>query len=134
MNPQSFLSWSQVDQLAAGGFWVEDRTLLDNHQLWGAPVAEVQLLAEGTARTLFQNTDQPVQFIAYTGFWPFSCAQQVGPQEVRLIGELEQMGYAAGLIDGRKDSEAQSTELMWQLAGIRMNPNEPASSLAAWLS
>ncbi|MGC2296745.1 MAG: hypothetical protein WA695_08665 [Candidatus Dormiibacterota bacterium] len=75
-----------------------------------------------------------MQFIAYIGVWPFSSAQQVGPQEVRVFGGLEQMGYVAGLIDGRTDSEAQSTELMWQLARIRMNPNEPASSLAAWLS
>jgi peptidoglycan/xylan/chitin deacetylase (PgdA/CDA1 family) len=134
MNPQSYLSWSQVDQLAAGGFWVEDHTLLDNHQLWGAPLAEVQQLAESTAQTLSQHTDQPVQFIAYSGLWPFSSAQQVGPQEVRLFGELEQLGYVAGLIDARTDSEAQSTALIWQLARIRMNPNEPASSLAAWLS
>ncbi|HVB13526.1 MAG TPA: polysaccharide deacetylase family protein [Candidatus Dormibacteraeota bacterium] len=134
MNPQSYLSWSQVDQLAAGGFWVEDHTLLDNHQLWGLPLAEVQQLAQSTALTLSQHTDLPVQFIAYTGLWPYSSGQQIGPSEVRVSGELEQMGYVEGLTDARTNSEAQSTQLIWELARIRMNPNQPASSLAAWLS
>ena len=133
MNPQSYLSWSQLAQLAAGGFWIEDHSLLDNQRLWGLSPAHVQQLTGSTAQTLALQTGQPVQFIAYTGLWPYPTAQQVGPQEVKLFGELGQLGYVGGLIDARTNSEAQSTQLVWQLARIRINPNQAASSLSAWL-
>jgi len=42
-----------------------------------------------------------------------------------LFRELKQTGHVAGLIDGGTDSAAQSTELMWQLARIGMNPTSP---------
>ncbi|HUY08996.1 MAG TPA: hypothetical protein VMW80_06040, partial [Candidatus Dormibacteraeota bacterium] len=69
-----------------------------------------------------------------TGLWPYPTAQQVGPQEVKLFGELGQLGYVGGLIDARTNSDAQSTQLVWQLARIRINPNQAASSLSAWLA
>jgi peptidoglycan/xylan/chitin deacetylase (PgdA/CDA1 family) len=133
LNPQSYVSWPQVDQLASGGFWVEDHTLLDNHALWGLPLAEVQQLAGSTSQTLAQHTGEPVQFIAYSGGWPFATAQQVGPPEVALFGKLAQLGYVAGLVDARTNSDAQSTSLIWQLARIRITPNEPSSFLPAWV-
>jgi len=133
LNPQHYLSWTQVTQLAQGGFWIEDHTLHDNLALWGLPAAEVEQLAGQTAGVLEQHTGRAVQFIAYSGVWPYPNATQVGPAELALFRELGQLGYVGGAIDSRIDSDTQSTSGIWQLARVRINPNEPSSGLAPWL-
>ena len=132
-NPQHYLTWSQVTQLAKGGFWVEDHTLHDNVALWGLKAAEVARLAGRTAAQLEQHTGRAVQFIAYSGLWPYPTASGVGLAQRALFGELAGLGYVGGAVDSRIDSDAQSTAAIWQLARVRMNPNEPASALAPWL-
>lgn len=133
-NPQHYLSWTQIDQLAHSGFWIEDHTLFDNTPLWGLPSAEVQQLAGQTGAAIAAQTGVPVQFIAYSGLWPFASSTQSGPAESALFQELAQLGYVGGAVDARVDSALQSTGQIWQMPRVRMNPNEPGSALGAWLS
>jgi len=132
-NPQHYLSWTQIDSLAHTGFWVEDHTLDDNVALWGLGQSEVDQLAGETAQTLYQQTGRPVQFIAYSGLWPFSTATGVGPAQTQLFTELAGLGYVAGVVDARTDSEQQRTSEIWQIPRIRMNPNELGTQLAPWM-
>ena len=90
-------------------------------------------LAGQTAAQLEQHTGRAVQFIAYSGLWPYPSATAVGRPQRALFAELAGLGYVGGAVDSRIDSDAQSTAAIWQLARVRMNPNEPASALAPWL-
>ena len=132
-NPQHYLSWAQVAGLARSGFWVEDHSLYDNVALWGLSSGEVTQLAGQTAAVLEQHSGRAVQFIAYSGVWPYPNASQAGPSERILFSELGKLGYVGGAIDSRIDSNLQSTTQIWQLPRARMNPNEPASGLAPWI-
>ncbi len=131
-NPQHYMTWSQIDTLASSGYWIEDHTLYDNVALWGLPVAEVDQLAGQTAASLAQHTGRPVQFIAYSGPWPYPTSTGVGPSQTELFAELEQLGYVGGAVDARTDSDTQSTTEIWQIPRVRMNPNEAGSQLSPW--
>ncbi|MGA9774701.1 MAG: polysaccharide deacetylase family protein [Candidatus Dormiibacterota bacterium] len=132
-NPQHYLTWPQIEQLAASGFWAEDHTLLDNVTLWGRPMSLVQQLAGQTATTLEEHTGQAVQFIAYTGVWPYPSPGTAGAPETALFKQLAQLGYVGGAVDARVDSASESTAGLWQLPRVRMNPNEPGSALSRWV-
>ncbi len=133
-NPQHYLTWTQIDQLAHSGFWIEDHTLFDNTALWGLSSSEVQQLAGQTGATIAAQTGIPVQFIAYSGLWPFATAAQSGPAETTLFQELAQLGYVGGAVDARVDSATQATGEIWQMPRVRVNPNEAGSALGPWLS
>jgi peptidoglycan/xylan/chitin deacetylase (PgdA/CDA1 family) len=131
-NPQHYMSWSQIDTLASSGYWIEDHTLYDNVALWGLPAAEVAQLAGQTAATLARHTGRPVQFIAYSGLWPYPTSTGVGPSQTELFSELEQLGYVGGAVDARTDSDTQTTAGIWQIPRVRINPNEAGSQLSPW--
>ena len=133
-NPQHYLSWAQVQELAATGFWVEDHTLYDNLALWGQPASLVATLAGQTASTLAEHTGRPVQFIAYSGLWPYPSSSGVGPSQQALFSELGNLGYVGGVVDARVDSDLQTTSQIWQIPRVRMNPNEAGSGLSPWFS
>ncbi|MHB8393432.1 MAG: polysaccharide deacetylase family protein [Candidatus Dormibacteria bacterium] len=132
-NPQHYMSWTQIDQLASTGFWIEDHTLYDNVALWGLSTALVQQLAGQTAATLEQHTSVAVQFIAYSGPWPFPTAAQAGPAERQLFTQLGRLGYVGGAVDARTNSSSQNSAGIWQLPRVRMNPNETPQGLAPWI-
>ncbi|MHB8332065.1 MAG: polysaccharide deacetylase family protein [Candidatus Dormibacteria bacterium] len=133
LNAQHYLSWAQVTTLAQSGFWVEDHSLYDNVALWGLPSAEVSRLAGQSASALEQHTGRAVQFIAYSGVWPYPNAAQAGPSQRLLFSELGGLGYVGGAVDSRIDSDRQSTAGIWQLGRVRMNPNESGRGLAPWV-
>jgi len=132
-NPQSYLTWAQVTTLSQGGFSIEDHTLYDNKALWGASPATVQALVAQPSVLLAQHTGVPVQFIAYTGVWPYPSPATAGPAELSLFSELRAVGFVAGVIDARINSAQESSQMLWQLPRIRMNPNQPPSALLRWV-
>ena len=132
-NPQTYLTWPQVTALSQGGFAIEGHTLYDNHALWGATPATVQALVAQPAATLEQHTGAPVQFIAYSGVWPYPSAAQAGPAEQQLFTELAAVGFVAGAVDARINSDEESTVMMWQLPRVRMTPNLLPAALLPWL-
>ncbi len=133
-NPQHYMSWSQITTLASSGYWIEDHTLYDNVALWGLPASQVAQLAGQTAATLAQHTGRPVQFIAYSGPWPYPTSTGVGASQTQLFSELEGLGYVGGAVDARTDSDRQTTSQIWQIPRVRMNPNEAGSGLSPWFS
>ncbi|HZV50245.1 MAG TPA: polysaccharide deacetylase family protein [Candidatus Dormibacteraeota bacterium] len=132
-RPQQYLTADQLRELVASGFWVEDHTLKDNQPLWGVPDAALSQLALDTRRTLESITGQPIQWIAYTGQWPYPSASQAGPAELALFPRLQSMGYVGGVVDARLDATTELSTQLWQLPRVRVGPNEPLSEFIAHL-
>lgn len=130
---QSYLSANEVKMLASEGFWFEDHTSKDDVPLWSLPEPQLRALASKTRSQLRDLTGDPVQFIAYTGLWPYPDAATSGPTEQQLFGELGTMGYAGGLLDAHEDSAVESSQRLWQLPRIRVNPNEDLGTFASLL-
>ena len=93
----------------------------------------VQALAAQPAAALEQHTGVPVQFIAYTGVWPYPSAAQAGPAERQLFSKLQAVGFVGGAVDSRVNSDQESTSTLWQLPRVRMTPNQPLGALTQWV-
>ena len=130
---QRYLRTDQVIQLVAEGFWAEDHTLADNVSLWGRSPTQIAPLVLATRQNLERITGAPVQFIAYTGLWPYPQAATAGPRETMLFPELEGMGYMGGAVDARQDSELEVSTQLWQLPRIRVNPREALATFLGLL-
>jgi len=121
---QQYLRTDQVTQLVAEGFWAEDHTLADKVSLWGRSPAQLAPLVLATRQNLERITGAPVQFIAYTGLWPYPQAATAGPRETMLFPALVGMGYVGGAVDARQDSDQEVSTQLWQLPRVRVNPRE----------
>lgn len=127
---------AQLASLASSGFWIEDHTFNDGTSLWGRSPALIRQLTGQTASVLEGITHLPVQFIAYSGLWPFAAPTKVGAAESELFGELAPLGYVGGLEDnwaGRFAWTEQSTQL-FELPRVRDYPGEPTKEFSQLLS
>jgi peptidoglycan/xylan/chitin deacetylase (PgdA/CDA1 family) len=129
--PLHYLTQAQISQLAQTGFWIEDHTLKDNVPLWSVGGSELQQLALDTRTALESISHQPIQWIAYTGQWPYPSATTAGPAEEQLFQELAAMGYVGGVVDASIDSTNETSQQLWQLPRVRVGPNEPLSTFVA---
>lgn len=130
---QQYLTSQQVVQLSQDGFWVEDHTIADNVALWAAGVRQVDTIAGGSGKALQSLTGLPVQFIAYTGLWPYSNPAESGPSEGQLFAELARLGYVGAVVDAREDSNLELSTQLWQLPRIRVNPGETLGTFVSSL-
>jgi hypothetical protein len=92
-------------------------------------------LAGDTAQTLEGITQQPVQFIAYSGLWPYPSTTKVGPGQTRLFSELPPLGYLGGLEDNDLPGAPwleSSTQLL-ELPRLRVFDNEPMTTFTSVL-
>ena len=131
---QHYLTGAQVGELAAQGFWVEDHTLKDNVALWSLSPAQLAPIVEASRQRLESLTGTDVQFIAYTGVWPYPQAASAGPAEHQLFSYLGAIGYVGGVVDARIDSSQVLASEPWQLPRIRVNPEESIATFAALLT
>ncbi|HUY97238.1 MAG TPA: polysaccharide deacetylase family protein [Verrucomicrobiae bacterium] len=129
-GPQHYLTVPDLAQLAAGGFWVEDHTVYDNLALWGLTTAQVDQLAGGSAARIERHTGAPIQFIAYSGLWPYPSSQQAGPAETQLFGQLARLGYVGGAVDASVGGVVETTRGLWQLPRLRVVPGESPAGFA----
>ena len=130
---QQYLRPDQVTQLVTEGFWAEDHTFADNVSLWGRSPAQLAPLVLATRQRLEALTGAPVQFLAYTGLWPYPQAATAGPRETMLFPELEAMGYLGGAVDARQDSDLETSTQLWQLPRVRVNPREALATFQGLL-
>ncbi|MGA8206669.1 MAG: polysaccharide deacetylase family protein [Candidatus Dormiibacterota bacterium] len=126
LGHESYMTAADLVHLASSGFWVEDHTYNDGTSLWGRSPAEMDFLAGDTAHTLEAITQQPIQFIAYSGLWPYKSGTQVEAPERELFSELPPLGYVAGLEDLRLPAASwlETSTQLWELPRIRVSPNE----------
>lgn len=134
LNVQRYLSWKQVTDLSRTGFWIEDHGQKDIEPLWGLPISRLRAEVQASARLLTAHTHQPIQFVAYTGaLWPYPEASQSGPEEQALFARLAGLGYVGGTVDARVAASQESSEQIWQLPRVRVEPGETPAEFAASL-
>jgi hypothetical protein len=132
---EQYMTAADLAALSSEGFWVEDHSYNDGTSLWGRTPAGIDHLAGFTADLLRTITGAPIQFIAYSGLWPYRSATQVGPGESELFSELGPLGYAGGIEDNCLPGSPwqEGTGQLWELPRIRACPNKPAGIFAAIL-
>jgi peptidoglycan/xylan/chitin deacetylase (PgdA/CDA1 family) len=134
VGPQTYLSAADVQQLATGGFSVEDHTFNDAHALFGANASTLNALTNRTKAVLQLLTGAPVQFLAYTGIWPWPVATQGGAHEASVFATLASYGYVGGVLDVRVASAIEMSAQLWQLPRVRIGLQTTVAGLARWFS
>ncbi len=131
-----YMTAAELKDLASSGMWVEDHTYNDGTVLWGRSPATIQALAGNTAKVLEQITGQPIQFISYSGLWPYPSPQTVATGERELFSELSSLGYVGGLEDNwlGRFPWLESSNNLWELPRVRSYPGEPLSVFAGLLN
>jgi hypothetical protein len=79
-------------------------------------------------------TADPVQFIAYTGLWPWPLTTQGATQEASMFATLASFGYVGGLQDLRVDSDADSSTALWQLPRVSVGLGTTLSFFEHWFT
>jgi peptidoglycan/xylan/chitin deacetylase (PgdA/CDA1 family) len=134
VGPQTYLSASDIQDLATTGFSVEDHTLNDAQALFGASTSTLNRLTNQTKSSLEELTGAPVQFLAYTGIWPWPLATEGGGHEAPMFATLASYGYVGGVLDVRVDSEMETTSGLWQLPRLRIGIGTTVEGFARWFT
>jgi peptidoglycan/xylan/chitin deacetylase (PgdA/CDA1 family) len=120
VGPQTYMTAAEIQNLAATGFSIEDHTVNDDTDFFSAGPRVLDALTNRTKALLENLTGNPVQFIAYTGLWPWPTSTQGAAQEKSMFATLAGYGYVAGVQDLRIDSPTDTSTAMWQLPRIRV--------------
>jgi hypothetical protein len=134
VGPQTYLSAADVQDLATTGFSVEDHTFNDARALFGASTTTLNTLTNLTKTSLEQLTAAPVQFLAYTGIWPWPRATEGGATEASMFATLASYGYVGGVLDVRIASDVERTAGLWQLPRVRIGIDTTIAGFARWLN
>ncbi len=131
-GPQRYMSAHDLVQLVADGFSVEDHTIYDSVKLWGVGPQLMDQLAGSSAARLERITGQPIQFISYSGLWPFASSTEVQPPEAELFSELARLGYVGGLEDNQLNGSPwfESSRQPFLLPRLRCYPGESPAAFA----
>jgi peptidoglycan/xylan/chitin deacetylase (PgdA/CDA1 family) len=121
-GPLDYMTGAQIRELAATGFSVGDHTLNDQTALWGDSTSLLSTLTNQSKSVLEALTDQPIQFIAYSGPWPSSWPQSGpgGAEEEALFRTLDGFGYVGGLQDLTFDTATDISTQLMQLPRVRV--------------
>jgi hypothetical protein len=134
VGPQTYLSAADVQELAGSGFSIEDHTFNDARALFGASTSTLNTLTNLTKASLEQLTAAPVQFLAYTGIWPWPLATEGGATEASTFATLAGYGYVGGVLDVRTASDVESTAGLWQLPRVRIGIDTTITGFARWFN
>ena len=132
VGPQTYMSTADIQNLASTGFSVEDHTINDDTDFFSAGARVLNKLTDQTKSVLENLTGDPVQFIAYTGVWPWPLATQGASAEAGMFATLASYGYVGGLLDLRVDSDVDSSTALWQLPRVRIGLGDTLGGLARW--
>jgi peptidoglycan/xylan/chitin deacetylase (PgdA/CDA1 family) len=134
VGPQTYMTTTDVQELAATGFSVEDHSINDAVNLFSAGTGTVYALTDRTKTVLENLTGEPVQFIAYSGVWPWPHANQRATHETSLFATLAGYGYVGGVLDVRVNSATDASAMLWQLPRVRIGLWTTPSWFAHWFS
>ena len=133
---EEYMPATELSSLSQMGFAVQDHTYNDGTVLWGQSLATIQELTGYSAHALESITGQPVQFIAYSGLWPYSSPEQAEPAQAQLFSQLGSLGYVGGLEDNwvGRFAWVESSASLWEWPRVRAYPGESLASFAALLA
>ena len=133
---EEYMPGAELSSLSQMGFAVQDHTYNDGTVLWGQDLATIQELTGYGAHVLESITGQPVQFIAYSGLWPYASPEQAGPAQAQLFSQLGSLGYVGGLEDNwvGRFAWVESSASLWEWPRVRAYPGESLAAFAALLA
>ncbi len=134
VGPQTYMTAREVKELAETGFSVEDHTVNDDTDFFFSNAATLNKLTERTKSVLEDLTGDPVQFIAYSGVWPWPHADEGATQEASMFATLAGYGYVGGVLDLRINSAEDSSDMLWQLPRVRIGLSTTPSGFAHWFA
>lgn len=134
VGPQTYMTAAEIQELSARGFSVEDHTINDDTDFFSANTSTLNKLTERTKAVLENLTGDPVQFIAYSGVWPWPVAGEGATQEAALFSTLGGYGYVGGVLDLRVDSAEDSSSMLWQLPRVRIGIWTTQPEFAHWFA
>ncbi len=120
VGPQTYMTAAEIRDLASSGFSVEDHTINDDTDFFSAGSDVLNRLTDRTKSVIESLTGDPVQFIAYSGVWPWPVATGGTAQEASMFSTLAGYGYVGGLLDLRVDSDVDMSAMLWQLPRVRI--------------
>jgi len=132
VGPQTYMTDADIQNLASTGFSIEDHTINDDTDFFSAGARVLNRLTNQTKSVLENLTGDPVQFIAYTGLWPWPLATQGTTTEAGMFTTLASYGYVGGVLDLRVDSDLDSSTALWQLPRVRVGVGDTIGGLARW--
>lgn len=132
VGPQTYMTAAELKSLATGGFSIEDHTVNDDTDFFSAGVHILDLLTDRTKTVLQNLVGDPIQFIAYTGLWPWPTSMQGGAREASMFATLASYGYVGGLQDLRIDSATESSTALWQLPRVRVGLATTMGAFEHW--
>ena len=132
VGPQTYMTAAEIQNLASTGFSIEDHTINDDTDFFSSGPRVLNRLTNQTKTVLEHLTGDPVQFIAYSGVWPWPLATQGASQEAHLFATLASYGYVGGVLDLRVDSDVDTSTAMWQLPRVRIGLGDTVGGLARW--
>jgi peptidoglycan/xylan/chitin deacetylase (PgdA/CDA1 family) len=133
---EEYMSAAALRSLTEMGFAVQDHTYNDGTALWGQSLATIRELTGYSARVLEAITGEPIQFIAYSGLWPYASPAGAGPAQEQLFTQLWSLGYVGGLEDNwvGRFGWVESSESLWELPRVRAYPGETLEAFAGLLT
>lgn len=132
VGPQTYMTAAEIQNLAAGGFSIEDHTVNDDTDFFSAGPRTLDMLTNNTRADLEKLTGDPVQFIAYTGLWPWPLSTQGAAREASMFATLARYGYVGGLQDLRIDSATDTSTTLWQLPRVRVGLGTTLAFFEHW--
>ncbi len=120
VGPQTYMTAYEIQNLAASGFSIEDHTVNDDTDFFFAGARTLDALTNRTKAVLENLTGDPVQFLAYTGLWPWPLSAQGATREASMFATLAGYGYVAGVQDLRVDTTTDTSTALWQLPRVRV--------------
>ncbi|MHB8488349.1 MAG: polysaccharide deacetylase family protein [Candidatus Dormibacteria bacterium] len=132
VGPQTYMTASEIKNLAATGFSIEDHTVNDGTDFFSAGAHTLDLLTNRTKAVLQTLTGDPIQFIAYTGLWPWPMSTQGTTREASMFATLANYGYVGGVQDLRVDSATETSTALWQLPRVRVGLTTGIGFLEHW--
>ena len=134
VGPQTYMTAAEIHNLATTGFSIEDHTINDDTDFFSAVPGTLNRLTNRTKSILENLTGDPVQFLAYTGLWPWPLSTQGGTQEASMFATLASYGYVAGVQDLRVDSDTDVSTALWQLPRVRSGLATTLSFFEHWFT
>lgn len=98
-------------------------------------MATIQELTGYSARVLEAIAGEPVQFIAYSGLWPYASPAASGPAQEQLFTQLRSLGYVGGPEDNWVGgfAWAEYSESLWEWPRVGAYPGEALEAFAELL-
>jgi peptidoglycan/xylan/chitin deacetylase (PgdA/CDA1 family) len=132
VGPQTYTTAAEIQNLATTGFSIEDHTVNDDTDFFSAGPRVLNTLTNRTRTDLENLTGDPVQFIAYSGVWPWPLSTEGTSREASMFATLASYGYIGGVQDLRVDSDIDTSTALWQLPRVRVGLGTTLAFFEHW--